>query len=66
MEARSFVILSACLLDVFDSLVKGDLHSFTDAGHTHTLDEDHEMFLGKQLKKDFDSLTLDESKRRLR
>ena len=66
MEVRTLVILSACLLDAFDVLVRCDLHSFDDAGHRHTLNEDHEMFLGKKLKSEFDSLTLDESKRRLR
>eukprot|EP00794_Sanderia_malayensis_P018019 gene18019-19823_t len=48
------------------SHTEGHLHQFDDAGHKHSLDDDHSLFLGQQLKDEFDSLTMDESKRRLR
>lgn len=41
-------------------------HVYDDLGHQHTAEDDRTLFLGDKLKKKFDLLTLDESKRRLR
>ncbi len=51
---------------VHTSHVTAHSHTYDEAGHEHSFDDDHTLFLGKKLKDQFDSLTLDESKRRLR
>ena len=43
-----------------------ETHWYDSEGHRHTKEDDHQLFLGDKLKNEFDSLTLEESKRRLR
>ncbi|XP_065070812.1 calumenin-like [Rhopilema esculentum] len=52
--------------DILIFSIKADQHKYDQDGHTHSTSEDHKLFLGEKMKKEFDSLSLEESRRRLR
>ena len=52
--------------DILIFLTKADQHKYDKDGHIHSTSEDHKLFLGEKMKKEFDSLSLEESRRRLR
>ena len=66
MEFIQFILIASTLLDASRYLVKCDSHTFDSAGHIHSNSDDQKLFLGEKLKKEFDTLSLDESRRRLR
>ena len=66
MEFRQFVLIASALLDASRHLAKCDSHTYDSAGHIHSNIDDQTLFLGEKLKKEFDTLSLDESRRRLR
>ena len=65
MDIKLFAIFALTYLD-FLSHIKCDSHTFDSSGHTHSTLDDQKLFLGEKLKKEFDTLSLDESRRRLR
>ena len=60
------MLLASTLLDIQNQFVKSDSHTYDSAGHVHSNIDDQTLFLGKKLKSEFDTLSLDESRRRLR
>ena len=66
MELKFFMLLALTTQEFLRQAVKCHSHTYDSAGHTHSDIDDQTLFLGEKLKKEFDTLSLDESRRRLR
>ena len=64
MKPQSSVFFIAVLIFLVDLSVEYSEHSF--GGRTHSNQDDHIAFLGEKMAKEFDKLSPQESRRRLR
>lgn len=64
MKPRISLSLIAVLAFLVDCFVAHSEHNF--GGHTHSNQDDHIAFLGEKLAKEFEKLSPQESRRRLR
>ena len=66
MELLLFILSILCAICILGLLADAGSHTFDKAGNAHSNSDDQTMFLGEKLKKEFDTLSLEESRRRLR
>lgn len=64
MESQNSLFFIAVLVFLVDLSVEHSEHSF--GGRTHSDQDDHIAFLGEKMAKEFDKLSPQESRRRLR